>query len=200
MRKIYLSFLLSVCFACFAGEGSLDFPIEVLISAEQINEKIKEYALQIEKDYQDKNLTVVMLMKGSICVASDLIRYLHIPFKLDFIKASSYGYNGMTGGALTISYLEDLEVSGRDVLVVDDIFETGRTMKGVCDQIALKQPRSIKTLVLLSKNIERKTEYRPDYVLFDIPDRFIIGYGLDYKEFYRGLPEICAFIGDKAPF
>lgn len=196
MKK--LNFILSFALSslCFGIECSMD----ELISSETIAEKIKESALQIEKDYQDKNLTVVMIMKGSICVTSDLIRQLQIPFKLDYIKASSYGNNGMAAGELTISGLDNLDIEGRDVLLIDDIFETGNTILKVCKQLEKKNPKSIKTLVLLVKDIERKTEYLPDYVLFNIQDRFVIGYGLDYKEFYRGLPSIYAFVNDKPPF
>lgn len=174
--------------------------MDILISSEEIASKIKESAQLINEDYKDKNLTIVMIMKGAICVTSDLMRELKIPLKLECIRASSYGYNGMQAGNLTISSLDCLEIEGRDLLVVDDIFETGNTMLKVCKQLETLRPSSIRTLVLLVKDIKRKVEYRPDYVLFDIPDRFVIGYGLDYKELFRGLPHICAFPGDQPPF
>ncbi len=196
MKKLCASLLFAVSSACLGAEC----PMDVLISSQEISNRIKECSEQINKDYQGKNLTVVMVMKGAICVTADLIRELTVPFKLEFVRASSYGYNGITSGDLIISGLEKLEMEGRDVLIVDDIFETGNTMLGICKQIGTKHPQSIKTLVLLSKNIERKTDYRPDYVLFEIPNRFVIGYGLDYKEMYRGLPDICAFIEDTPPF
>lgn len=196
MKKMWFILSCVISSACFGA----DCPMDVLISSEVIAEKVEEFGQQVSKDYQDKNLTVIMIMKGAICVTADLIRQLDIPFKLECVKASSYGYNGTTGGELTISGLENLEIEGRDVLVVDDIFETGNTMLGICRQLEKKHPKSIKTLVLLAKTIEKKVEYRPDYVLFDIPNRFVIGYGLDYKELYRGLPNICAFIDDQPPF
>lgn len=196
MKKLCASLLFAVSSACIGTEC----PMDLLISSQEISSRIKECSEQINKDYQNKNLTVVMVMKGAICVTADLIREIAVPFKLEFVRASSYGYNGTTGRDLTISGLDKLEIEGRDILIVDDIFETGNTMLGICKQVETKSPQSIKTLVLLSKNIERKTDYRPDYVLFEIPDRFVVGYGLDYKELFRGLPDICAFVDDTPPF
>lgn len=193
--RLFLSSL--AVLTSFVGNAS---EMELLISAQEISTKIKEVAHTLDHDYQDKKLTVVMIMKGAICVTSDLIREINIPFELEYVKASSYGSNGMTGGKLTIQGLDDLILEGKDVLLVDDIFETGNTISGVMEEIKKKNPRSIKTLMLLLKDVPRKTDYRPDYVLFEIPDRFVIGYGLDYKEYYRGLPGIFAFINDEPPF
>ena len=174
--------------------------MDTLISSAEIKLKIKEYAELINQEYQDKNLTSVMIMKGCICVTADLIREITVPFTLEFVQAKSYGHNGMHAGDLSLLYDKDLDIEGKDLIVIDDIFETGNTMKKVCNRLMQRNPKSIKTLVLLVKEIERKASYRPDYVLFDIPDRFVIGYGLDYKELFRGLPDICAFKNDKAPF
>lgn len=187
---------LAVTTMCFGVDDSM----ELLISQEEISVKVNEAAAQINSDYAGKDLTVLMVMKGAICVTSDLIRGINIPFKLEYLKASSYGYNGMSSGELTIAGLDNLEIEGRDILLVDDIFETGNTIVGIMNKLTEKNPRSIKTLLLLVKEMPRKTDYRPDYVLFEIKDRFVIGYGLDYKELYRGLPGIYAFINDKAPF
>jgi hypoxanthine phosphoribosyltransferase len=139
-------------------------------------------------------------MKGGICITADLMRAIEIPFKFEFLKASSYGNNGMSAGKLTINGIESLDIEGRDVLLVDDIFETGNTLQRIIKELSAKNPSSIKTLTLLVKEIPRKTSYLPDYILFHIPDLFVIGYGLDYKEFYRGLPAIYAFPENKAPF
>lgn len=177
-----------------------DEQMELLISSEDIAKQVAAVSSRINEDYKDKHLTILMVMKGAVCITSDLIRNLDVPFKLEYLKASSYGENGMVGGALTIVGLESLDIEGRDVLVIDDIYETGNTICQVMELLKTKNPRSIKSFVLLLKDVPRKNPYRPDYVLFDIPNRFVIGYGLDYKEFYRGLPGIYAFIGDKAPF
>lgn len=174
--------------------------MELLISSDEIEQQVLAVSKQINEDYQDKHLSILMVMKGAVCVTSDLIRNLEVPFKLEYLKASSYGENGMVGGHLTIVGLDSLDIEGRDVLVVDDIYETGNTICQVIEKLKTKNPRSIKSLVLLLKDVPRKNQYIPDYVLFNIPNRFVIGYGLDYKELYRGLPGIYAFIGDKAPF
>ena len=189
-------FLLAAPFCYSADSNNLD----LLISSDEIQVKIKEAAQQVSKDYEGKQLTIVMLMKGAICVTADLIRNIEIPFKLEYLKASSYGHNGMKSGELNIEGLDNLDIGGRDVLLVDDIFETGKTVLGVIEKLNKKNPKSLKTLLLLVKDIPRKTSYRPDYVLFDIEDRFVIGYGLDYKEFYRGLPGIYAFPDNIPPF
>lgn len=179
---------------------SVDETMEILISPQQIEEKIKESGKQISQDYQGKPLTIIMIMKGAICVASDLIRNIDIPFTLEYVKASSYGQNGTTAGELTIAGFDNLNIEGRDVLLVDDIFETGKTITAIREKLKEKNPSSIKSYILLLKNVPRKTDYVPEYVLFNIEDRFVIGYGLDYKELYRGLPGIYAFIEDKPPF
>lgn len=180
--------------------SALDDNLELLISPEQLDAKLTEVATAINEDYKDKNLTVVMVMKGSLCVTADLIRKITIPCKIEYLKASSYGYNGMTSGQLTIAGLETLEIEGRDLLIVDDILETGKTMVGIINKLKEKNPSSIQTLLLLVKDIPRLTNFSPDYALFHIEDRFVVGYGLDYKELYRGLPGIYAFVNDKAPF
>lgn len=179
---------------------SKDTNMELLISSEEIQTRIAEVAKSINEEYKDKNLTVLMIMKGAVCVTSDLIQNLDVPFTLEYLKASSYGENGMTSGELRTIGLEALEIEGRDVLIIDDIFDTGKTMCKIIDQVKTKNPKSVKTFVLLVKDVPRQMTYRPDYVVFDIQNRFVIGYGLDYKELYRGLPGIYAFIGDKAPF
>lgn len=196
MKKILLLALLSITSLCF----SIDDTMELLISSEQIAAKVSQAAAQINKDYKDKELTIVMIMKGSLCITTDLIRQLDVPFNLEYVKASSYGQNGMKAGKLTVIGLDRLDIKGKDLLVIDDIFETGNTMLEVVSQLNEKHPKSLKTLLLLVKDVPRKTDYLPDYVLFNIPDRFVIGYGLDYKELYRGLPGIYAFINDNPPF
>lgn len=196
MKVRMFHFFILMLFSCFAGEENLD----LVISSEEIAQKIKDVGKQISLDYANKNLSVIVVMKGGICLTADLMRAIEIPFKFEFLKASSYGINGMSAGKLTINGIESLDIEGRDVLLVDDIFETGNTLQGIIRELNAKNPRSVKTLTLLVKEIPRKTSYLPDYILFHIPDLFVIGYGLDYKEFYRGLPAIYAFPENKAPF
>ena len=175
--------------------------MELLISSDEIAAKLKIAAAQISQDFQGKKLTIVIIMKGAICLASDLMRELHdTSFTVEYLKASSYGQLGIQQGKLTLSSLEGLSsIEGRDLLVVDDIFETGNTLFHVCEHLKTLKPSSIRTLILLAKEVERKVLYGPDYILFHIPNRFVVGYGLDYKELYRGLPGIYAFLDDNPP-
>lgn len=168
--------------------------LELLIGPDAIEQRIAEVAAQINREYDE--LTIIMVMKGAVCVTADLIRHLDVPFTLEYMRASSYGERGTMHGELKITGLEDLDLASKNVLIVDDIFDTGNTMTGIVEQIEKLNPKSLKTLVLLVKNVSRETAYRPDYVLFDIENRFVIGYGLDYKELYRGLRGIYAFIND----
>ncbi len=194
MKKIVLMFLLitSICY----GDDNL----ELLISSDEIAQKIQEVAAQIDTEYQDKELAVIMIMQGAVCVTADFIRQLHIPFTLNYMKASSYGQNGTVGGEVKITGLENLDLASKHVLIIDDIFDTGKTMATIVQQLESKHPKSLKTLVLLSKkNPHQITHYRPDYVLFEIENRFVVGFGLDYKEYYRGLSGIYAFINDTPP-
>lgn len=193
MKKILLT-VLSSSSLCFGQEG-----MDLLISQEEINLKIQETAAVIDRDYKEKNLAIVMVMKGAVCVASDLMRAIKTPFTLEYVKASSYGQNGTTPGELYLEGIENLDIEGKDVLVVDDIFDTGRTMDRILQKLKTKNPNSLKALVLLIKDVPHKVSLLPDYILFTIPDRFVIGYGLDYKEYYRGLPAIYAFINDTPP-
>lgn len=193
MKKFLIAFLLTTA-SCFGYEG-----MNLLISPEEIAEKIQETAVQIDREYQDKEITFVLVMKGSICVASDLIRSLNTPFTLECIRASSYGQNGTTPGELYLEGFDRLNLEGKDVIVIDDIFDTGRTMDGILKKLQTKNPRSLKSLVLLLKDVPHKVSILPDYSLFTISDLFVIGYGLDYKEFYRGLPGVYAFINNTPP-
>ncbi len=171
-----------------ALETAQDF--KLLISKDQIQTRVQEIARQIEQDYQGKEITLVMVMKGAVCLTADLIREITIPCTLEFIKASSYGQNGKVAGALVFKGLEDLSLKDKHVIIVDDIFDTGNTMVRIKEKLLLQEPASLKTLVLLMKNRPRDISYQPDYVLFPVEDEFVIGYGMDYKEQYRGLPGV----------
>jgi hypoxanthine phosphoribosyltransferase len=164
-----------------------------LISPQAIHKKIKEVARRLEVDYIGKRPVIVMVLKGSICLVADLIRELEIPVDIEAISCSSYGARGTERGELRISGLERLSLKGRDVLLVDDIYDSGHTLSTVHDAILQMEPASIKSLVLLVKNVPHITNYRPDYALFEVDNLFVVGYGLDYKELYRGLPGICVY-------
>jgi hypoxanthine phosphoribosyltransferase len=188
MKKLASILLLSTS-VCF-GQS----PFKLIITPDEIEQKISEVAIQLNADYKGEELTLIMVMKGAICVAADLIRHLEIPCRLEYMQASSYR-GGTEGSKLVLTGVERLDIASKNVLIVDDIFDTGNTMTKIVDELKKMDPKSLKTLVLLSKKgIARKTSYAPDYVLFHIDNQFVIGYGLDYQEFYRGLPGIYAMV------
>ena len=118
------------------------------------------------------------------------MRRLHLPVSLETIQAASYGEGGMVKGDVELIGVDALEVVDKHVLIVDDIFDTGETLEEIVKALKGKGPKSLRSLVLLSKDVPRNIDYRPDFSLFEIEDRFVVGYGLDYKEYYRGLPDI----------
>ena len=159
----------------------------ILITQEQLATRVAEMTRQIERDYKGKELVVVSLLNGTVMFLADLIRHLELPLRLDFIGVSSYGA-GTESGELVFTKELRLDVAGRDVLLVDDILDTGRTMTRVLAKLCALRPRRIKTCVLLDKPSRRVEDVKPDYVGFEIPDVFVVGYGLDYAERYRNLP------------
>ena len=167
--------------------------LELLISQDTIKSKIAEVAHVLDAEYKGEEITIVMVMKGAICIAADLIRELKSPCTIEYVKASSYGHLGSQRGELKIIGLDSLDLSSKNVLLVDDIFDSGETLTGILAKLQEKNPKSLKSLVLLAKNVERDVTYSPDYTLFEIENHFVIGYGLDYKEHYRGLPGIYYF-------
>ncbi len=165
--------------------------MEVMLSAEEIDKRIRELAAEISRDYEGKSLFLVGVLKGAIIFLSDLIRYITVPLEIDFIAVSSYGSDTISSGVVRIQ--KDLEQSlkGKDVLIVEDIVDTGLTLNYLYKNILSRQPDSLKVVTLLDKPDRRKVEFNPDYCGFAIPDRFVIGYGLDYDENYRQLADIC---------
>lgn len=160
---------------------------QLLISEDKIREKLIDIAKVLDANYADEELTIVVVMKGALCLAADLIRQLKIPLTIEFIKASSYGSRGTKRGELVIQGIEDLQLASKNVLLIDDIYDSGTTLCCVEAKIREKDPKTLKSLVLLSKNVARASTYIPNYVLFEIKNEFVVGYGLDYQELYRGL-------------
>jgi len=173
------------------GEN-VDEKLRVLIDETSIKNKVKEVAKQIEHDYKNKDLVIVMVLKGSLCVAADLIREINLPLNIEAVQCSSYGARGTQRGELTVHGIDRINVHNRDVLIVDDIFDSGHTMAALYKEFGKQKPHSMKSCVLLSKKVPHIME-EPDYVLFDIENEFVVGYGLDYKELYRGLPSVCVY-------
>ena len=166
----------------------------ILITDDQIARRIRALARDLARDYAGRELVVVSLLNGTVMFLADLIRNLSLPLRLDFIGVSSYGA-GTESGELVFTKELRLNVRGRDVLLVDDILDTGKTLSRVIPKLRALKPRRIKTCVLLNKAARRVEAVEADYVGFEIPDCFVVGYGLDFAERYRNLP----FIGVLKP-
>ena len=166
----------------------------VLISQEQIAARIHRLTRDIQRDYAGRDLVIVSLLNGTVIFLADLIRNLSLPLRLDFIGVSSYG-GGTESRELVFTKELRIDVRGREVLLVDDILDTGKTLSAVLKKLRALKPRRIRTCVLLDKPERRIEKVRADYVGFTIPNEFVVGYGLDYAERYRNLP----FIGVLKP-
>ena len=161
--------------------------MQKLISKEEIQQAVAKIAKRIDADYKAEGVVLVAVLKGACCLASDLLRAISIPCEIEFIQAKSYGPLGSSRGDLTLLGLDQLQIQGKQVLVVDDIFDSGETLSQIIENLQKKAAKNVRSLVLLRKKISRTVAYEPDYALFDINDDFVVGYGLDYKELYRGL-------------
>jgi hypoxanthine phosphoribosyltransferase len=159
----------------------------ILITDDQIAQRIRSMSRGIERDFTGRELVVVSLLNGTVMFLADLIRNLSLPLRLDFIGVSSYGA-GTESGDLVFTKELRLSVRGRDVLLVDDILDTGKTLSRVLGKLRALKPRRIKTCVLLNKAARRVEAIEADYVGFEISDFFVVGYGLDFAERYRNLP------------
>jgi len=167
--------------------------LELLIRDEMIAKRISDIAEELNGKFQKKEAVLVSIMKGAVCLTADLMRKLSFPVTFEWIECKSYGMKGMQRGPLSIRGVDDLELKNKHVIIIDDIFDSGETLSNIYKKILEKNPASALSLVLLAKDVPRETSYFPDYVLFTIEDRFVVGYGLDYKEHYRGLPGIYAY-------
>ena len=166
----------------------------VLISQQSIARRVRSLAREIEKDFAGRDLVIVALLNGTVVFLADLLRRLSLPLRLDFIGVSSYGA-GTESADLVFTKELRLDVSDRDVLLVDDILDTGKTLSRVSAKLNRLEPRRIKTCVLLDKPERRVEQIAADYVGFTIPNHFVVGYGLDFAERYRNLP----FVGVLRP-
>ena len=159
----------------------------ILITEKEIAARLRELSQHIERDFARREMVVVSLLNGTVMFLADLIRNLSLPLRLDFIGVSSYG-SGTESGDLVFTKELRLDVRGRDVLLVDDILDTGRTLYRVLGKLRVLKPRRIKICVLLNKADRRVEDVKADYIGFQIPDYFVVGYGLDFAERYRNLP------------
>jgi len=159
----------------------------VLITEDQLARRIRRMAREIETDFKGREMVIVSLLNGTVMFLADLIRSLSLPLRLDFMGVSSYG-TGTESGELVFTKELRLDVRGRDVLLVDDILDTGKTLDLVTRKLSALKPRRIKTCVLLNKAARRLEAIQADFIGFEIPDYFVVGYGLDFAERFRNLP------------
>lgn len=164
---------------------------EILVSRDEIASKVAELGRLITRDYKGKELLCVGILKGAFIFMSDLVRQINVPgLSIDFMAVSSYGAATHTSGVVQIIKDLDQSIDGRHILIVEDIIDTGLTLKYLMENIRSRQPASLKVCTLLDKPDRRKVTIEPDYNGFQIPDRFVVGYGLDYSEQFRQLPYI----------
>jgi len=165
----------------------------ILFSREEIADRVRGLGQEISKDYGNKELVVISLLRGSFIFTADLVREITIPVEVDFMTTSSYGHSEESSGIVEIVHDIRTDIKDRDVLIVDDIMDSGYTLEKVVEYLRGKSPRSLKICVLLDKPSRRKVDLSPDYIGFNIPDVFIVGYGLNYGDHYRNIPYIFTF-------
>lgn len=164
--------------------------VNILIDQDEIQSSINELGSKISHDYADKKLYVLSLLRGSFIFTADLVRHISVPVKIGFMTTSSYGNSEETSGLVKIVQDVPDDITGYDVLVVDDIIDSGITMKFVLEHVRSLGAASAKSCSLLDKPERRKVDLKPDYCGFEIPDVFVVGYGLNYGDYYRNIPYI----------
>lgn len=167
-----------------------DDVVRVLLSEEEIAAKVKEMGQAITKDYQNSNLILVTVLKGAVVFLADLMRQIDVPAEIDFMVVSSYGTGVKSSGVVKIVKDLDISLKDKDILIVEDILDSGLTLSYIKELLEGRDPKSIKIATLLDKPDRRKVDLVADYKGFSVPDEFMIGYGLDYAEKYRNLPYI----------
>jgi hypoxanthine phosphoribosyltransferase len=166
------------------------YRLNPLFSQEQIASIVKHLADRISKEYQGRELVLVCVLKGAFMFLSDLIRHLQIPVQVDFVRLASYGSGMKTSGKIEITKDIEIALEKKDVLIIEDIIDSGLTLQFLKDRLARRKPRSIKICALLDKKTRREVEMEADYLGTEVDDIFIVGYGIDFNENYRHLPEI----------
>jgi len=165
---------------------------KVLVTEEDLNEINSRLGARITKDFKGKNLLVLGILKGCVFFMTDLVRHINLPMSIDFMSVSSYGSGTESTGRVKITKDIDIDLNGYDVLLVEDILDSGRTLKYVSEILKTRGAKSISIVTLLDKPERRVADVKPDYVGCDVPDEFVVGYGLDYDQKYRNLPFIGA--------
>jgi hypoxanthine phosphoribosyltransferase len=165
---------------------------EILVPAEALQQRVSELAADVSRDYAGKDLVLIGVLKGAVFFLSDLMRQLDVPCEVDFMAVASYGSATKSSGVVRILKDLDAVIEGRDVLIVEDIVDSGLTLRYLLRNLGARNPRSLEVCALLTKPERRKVDLPTRYVGFEIPNRFAIGYGLDYGERYRNLPYVAA--------
>ena len=163
----------------------------VMLSQEEIENKVTELAKQIEKDYEGQDLLLVGILKGASVFVAELMRKINLNVNIDFMSVSSYGSGTVSSGTVKILKDLDVDIKDKNVLIVEDIIDSGITLRNLYDTLMTREPRSLKLCTLLNKPARKKVDVNVDYVGFVIEDKFIVGYGIDYDEKYRNLPYIA---------
>lgn len=162
----------------------------VLVSEQQLKDKVAQLGTQISQDYAGKDLVLVSILKGAVVFMADLMRAVTIPCSIDFMVVSSYGAGTTTTGLVKIIKDLDSDLSGKDVLIVEDILDTGVTLSNLVPMLKMRDPNSVRICAILDKPSRRRADIQADYIGFQVPDEFVVGYGLDYDEKYRNLPYV----------
>jgi hypoxanthine phosphoribosyltransferase len=160
----------------------------ILLSKEELDEAVKSLGRQISEDYRERNLLLVSVLKGSVVFMADLMRAIDIPCRIDFMCVSSYGSGTKTSGTVRILKDLDIDIEGYDLLLVEDILDSGKTLSYITEILLARNPKSIRICTLLDKPDRRQVDLTAEYTGYTIPDEFVVGYGLDYDEKYRNLP------------
>src|ERR671915_833500 len=168
---------------------------EILVQADELQHRITQMAAEVSRDYEGKDLLLIGVLKGAVFFLADLMRQLDIPCEVDFMAVASYGSSTDSSGVVRILQDLDAPLEGRDVLIVEDIVDSGLTLQYLMRTLQARKPASLEVCALLTKPDRRKIDLPARYVGFEIPDKFAIGYGLDYAERYRNLPYVAALTG-----
>ncbi len=174
-----------------SGNAEMEkYEIRPLFNQDQIRLRVKELAEQISRDYQGKEILFICILKGAFVFLSDLMRHIDLPVQLDFVGLASYGSQTVSSDQIRITREISVPIEGRDVIVVEDIIDSGRTLNFFVNELRTRKPRSLRICCLLDKKSRRQVQFEADYVGFDIEDLFVVGYGLDVNEQFRNLPSI----------
>jgi hypoxanthine phosphoribosyltransferase len=175
-----------------------EFLGDVLVSETQIQQRVRELGEQISRDFKDETLLLVCILRGGVVFLTDLMRYINVPYMIDFMAVSSYGVGSrQSSGQPRITLDVNTDIRNRNVILVEDIVDSGYTLRSVLNFLGTREPKSLHTCILLDKKERREVPVPVDYCGFTIPDRFVFGYGLDLDEYYRNLPFIGTVIAEK---